>query len=140
MFMQINVNVQISNRLRQNLQRLPSEIKEKIKQAVILTALTKIETPAKQNCKVDTGRLRASIHTSYKSYNERYNYRDNEGQSFNESLNVNPVDNNTYFDVFVGTGVNYAQKIERLYPYLFPAFENSKRFLNTNIKNALRNI
>lgn len=46
-----------------HLGKVSNEIRQKIKHELITTALTDIETPAKQQVPVDTGRLRSSIHT-----------------------------------------------------------------------------
>ena len=43
-------------------------------------------------------------------------------------------------DVIVGSNVVYAQKIERLDPYLFPAMEKSKSDLKSRIDRALASL
>jgi hypothetical protein len=136
--MRLRVDLRIPPQLQRQLQStLHDKIKEIAKREIISTALSDIETPAKQNCRVDTGRLRASIHTAYKGHRENYIYTDNHGTRFESRFGVTFLDTRTFTDVFVGTDVNYAKKIERLYPYLNPAFQAAKRNIPNNIKRAI---
>ena len=139
-----SVRIRVSQRLRRNLNRLPQNIANDIKGAIVETALTRIETVAKQTLTreghVDTGRLRASIHTRYDTTNSNYIYRDNNGELFNGSLMENPRNDLHKFQIFVGTNVEYAGYIERRFPYLLPAFESAKIYMDRKIQSILRSV
>jgi phage gpG-like protein len=104
--------------LQKKLAELTKKITDESQKLILETAIIDIESFAKSNTiPVDTGRLRASIHTKYvKSVNVansithgNYSYSDNTGNSYDGSLSGS-VDINS---VVVGTNVEYAQKINR---------------------------
>jgi len=131
----ISVKISGVRTVGKKLDRKKEQLEENIMEEIIKTALVDIETPAKKKCHVDTGRLRASIHTEYIG-KKQYNYKDNIGNSFDGALSVKLEDD----EVLVGTNVEYGQKMEAIDPYLFPAFESSKAGLRSrlrNIKNKL---
>ena len=136
------VRVRTSRQLRNNLQNISRNLTNDIKRAMIETALTKIETVAKQTLTreghVDTGRLRASIHTRYGDINNLFSYNDDRNNYYNGSLLADPRDDIFRFEIFVGTNVEYAGYIERRFPYLIPAFESSKNYLARRIRSILR--
>jgi hypothetical protein len=115
------------------------EIKVEIQQELIATAITEIETPAKESLTdkghVDTGRLRSSIYVKYKG-NESKNYVDHEGNSFTAKLNI-PVKD---LRVSCGTDVPYGMKIERLDSYLINNFEASKPKFRRNIDKVINKL
>jgi hypothetical protein len=112
-------------------------LEEKIKEAIKQTALIDVETRAKQNLTsgghVDTGRLRASIHTSFRG-NTGHSYSDNQGGRFNGSLSESP---RSELEFLVGTNVVYANYIERRFNYLQSAFENGKQRLQSRLRNII---
>ena len=124
MSVNVTVGVMISDELKRNLRNVYKDMYKEIKKTTIEVALTEIETPAKQKCRVDTGRLRASINTRYANKNANYNYRDNENKSFDGSLDEKPDNTQTRFICIVGTNTEYAPFIEAKYPYLTPSFIN----------------
>lgn len=83
-----------------NLNRFGKETTEKVKDEIVLTAYD-IESDAKQNCPVDTGRLRASI-TAYVDRDKM----------------AALVGSNVEYAIFVELGTNQQQA----HPYLYPAF------------------
>ena len=154
-----SVRIRVSQRLRRNLNRLPQNIANDIKGAIVETALTRIETVAKQTLTreghVDTGRLRASIHTRYgdnipvsSEYGARFRVGDSnktyiyfdkgKKHQYDGTLKKNPIDRSRRFQIFVGTNVEYAGYIERRFPYLIPAFESSKQYMARKIRSILR--
>lgn len=136
------VRVRTSRQLERNLTNLSRDITRDIKSIMVQTALTKIETVAKQTLTreghVDTGRLRASIHTRYGDVNNVFTYRDDMQNHYNGNLLVDPRNDIFKFEIFVGTNVDYSKYIERRFPYLIPAFESSKPYLARKISNLLR--
>lgn len=103
------ITVDLTNRiaLENELKNLKKEIVNEVYEKFITMARVEIETVAKQNVPVDSGRLRASITTLTKESNT-YSYTDREGNSFDGRLkSVQPQ----AYDVIVGTNVEYAMKI-----------------------------
>lgn len=115
---------ELQSQLKQLQQRFPDEVKAMIFEV----ALVDVETYAKDETgiPVDTGRLRASIHTKYlrkpkkpintgsadKSVDHSqmtYIYKDDEGNTFDGTLTPQPDE----YSVIVGTNVKYAKKINR---------------------------
>jgi len=137
-----SVSIRMSNELRRNLNNLPNDIKRIVKGAMIEVAIVKIETVAKQTLTreghVDTGRLRSSIHTRYGNVNTAYNYRDKNGNIYDGTFKLAPIDDMYRFQVWVGTNVEYAGYIERRFPYLIPAFVSSKEHLVRKIRSKMR--
>jgi len=133
-------SVRISNQLLSNLQRLPDEIMRKVKAEVIETALVDIETPAKQQCRVLTGRLRSSIHTKYETKNTSYTSQDNDGKTYDDTIKENPIDKKTKFTCIVGSNVEYAQKIETLDKFLQKPFIQAKPRLKRRIKEIIKGL
>ena len=103
----MNVKVTGIPKVKDNLNKWEQIILKAAKKALIKGAFVDVETGAKkkitQDGHIDTGRLRASIHTSYKG-KETYSYSDNEGKSFTSRLDVRYKE----YNVFVGTDVSYA--------------------------------
>lgn len=103
----------------------------KRKQGQIVLELRKsavrIESEAKRNTPVDTGRLRSSIHSEYAG-KEGFHYSDKKGNGFNGGLSTRAQG----LQILVGTNVEYAALIEYggkgkgPRPYLFPAFLRDK--------------
>jgi phage gpG-like protein len=104
--------------LGKKLAELAKKMPQEAQKLILETAIIDIESFAKSNTiPVDTGRLRASIHTKYvkivnvanSTTHGNYAYSDNAGNSFDGSLSAS-VDINS---VVVGTNVKYASKINR---------------------------
>jgi phage gpG-like protein len=130
------VSVTFDPKLLKNLKGLQKELHEKMKAEVVKTALVDVETPAKQDCRVDTGRLRASIHTKYTD-KKTHSYKDDEGESFDGTLKEGIKDTNTIFKVVVGTNVEYASRIEDISAFLEPNYLKAKPKLEERIKKII---
>jgi len=132
----MNVKVTGIPKVKGNLNKWEQIILKAAKKALIKGALVDVETGAKkkitQDGHIDTGRLRASVHTSYKG-KETYSYSDNEGKSFTSRLDVRYKE----YNVFVGTDVHYSEKIEALDSYLFYAYKNGKNNLPKRIQQEV---
>jgi hypothetical protein len=137
--MSLKVDLTGTRTLSAQIAELKKIFPEEIKAMILEVALVDIETYAKKEADipVDTGRLRASIHTKYIKKPEpktsttqkkliqaqseinhsidtsqlTYNYKDDEGNSFDGTLATKVNDD---FEVVVGTNVKYAKKINRL--------------------------
>lgn len=118
----MSVSVQLigDKELQKQIKKLLIRFPEEVRQEVLEVALVDIESYAKGDTPrnvipVDSGRLRASIHTKFKSGMVKgarmgsETYADKNGKSHDGSLGV-AVDINT---VVVGTNVKYAAKINR---------------------------
>lgn len=95
-----------------------------------------VESEAKKLVNVDTGRLRASIHMESSKVNPTFQYNDNEGRSFDGSLDVTPKG----LEVYVGTNVDYAIVQEQISPYLVPAWEQERVKLIARLKTELQKV
>lgn len=82
---------------------------------------------------VDTGRLRSSIHYESSTVNNNFRYSDDEGNSFDGSLGVNPDE----LEVYVGTNVQYANKIRKINDFLFPPAEAERVELIRRLRKQL---
>lgn len=154
----VRVKFQVSKILQRRLNNIPENIKKAIKGAIIKSALRDMESPAKINCRVDTGRLRASIHTEYTAdYGKRargeIRYISKAWSRTQRSQIVSPREKNRRaeysskiktkigkMDVIVGTDVHYAKKIERLDGFFINAYESSKTPMNREIRLAIRRV
>lgn len=107
-------------KLQQQIKKLAMKFPERVREEVLAVALVDVESFAKGDTPrnvipVDTGRLRASIHTKFKTGMVKgytmgsENYRDDEGKTFDGTLKTS-ID---FDSVVVGTNVNYAAKINR---------------------------
>jgi hypothetical protein len=115
-----------------NLRRYSKEAEQKTNDAIMFTA-TQIETDAKLNTPVLTNRLRSSEHIQKKE-TTAYNYKDNEGKSYDGLMNVNLKKG----EVAVGTNVNYAIFQERKHKFLFKAYNKNRKLLEKELKRLLK--
>lgn len=137
--MGIELKIKGLEKTLKNLKGKEKEILQASRNALIESAFIDVETVAKQKLTRDghikTGRLRASIHTTFKGQ-KVHKYSDSSGKSFRSNLNVNRTD----YNVFVGTNVVYARKIERLDTYLVYAFLNARKLIPARIQKHLLKI
>ncbi len=122
----VNVRDKDLNKIIKRLDRKGKVARKRTNKAIIATALN-IEGDAKESSDipVDTGRLRASIHAEYKD-STKYRYSDNEGRSFDGSLDVKPSD----LQAYVGSNVQYAPTQEAKNHFLISSY-------NANIKKLV---
>lgn len=105
----ISFKVLNASKLKKELSDLEKRIANEVLETVASMARVEIETVAKRNVPVDSGRLRASILTITPDTTS-YSYTDRKGNSFDGMLkSVNP----TKTEVIVGTNVEYAERIHR---------------------------
>lgn len=90
------------------LRRIPTATGDVAQDELHKSGLT-IETSAKQDTPVDTGRLRSSLHMESSEVNRSFTYSDQAGRSYSGKLSVMPKP----LEVYVGTNVEYAEKIHR---------------------------
>ena len=102
-----------------------------------------IETGAKEETPVDTGRLRSSIHMESNSINRTFIYSDEGGAVFNGKLGVSPKP----LEVYVGTNVHYAEKIHRNggrngrgQGFLLKAYEAERPLLIARLRKGIREV
>lgn len=137
--MGIRVDIRGISRIQANSRQFEKDIIKAVQGAMVKGAMVDIESGAKkkitQDRHVDTGRLRASIHTTYTG-KEIHNYNDMEGGAFEDRLDVRRKD----FNVFVGSAVIYAKKIEFLDSFLYFAFKNGQKKLPRRIKQEVQRV
>jgi len=105
-------------------------VHENIDREVQATAF-EIDREAKKEVRVDTGRLRSSIHPQFKG-TTGFQYADDEGGFFDGLVRVNLK----IFEAIVGTNVEYARDIEKESPFLEPA----TKLAAANFQKRMRNI
>jgi len=140
MIITATVNSRSSNKILKNFKKYPVSVQKEIRKEISETAVS-IETRAKNNSPVKTGRLRSSIHSKLKN-NENYPYSDNEGRSFIGTL-LTPFKG---IGALVGTNVEYAAMVEYgeietktgQQPFLGPAATAEKPKFIQNITRAVR--
>lgn len=120
--MSVKVDLVGDKELKKQLKQLMKIIPNETLATLLEVAFVDIETFAKDkaNIPVNTGRLRASLHTKYKRKpkestlpipSQQTNFRYSaEGELFDGTLSE-PIDENT---IIVGTNVEYAKRINRL--------------------------
>jgi hypothetical protein len=93
--------------LREEMKKLNERIQEEVDETILAMSRVEIETVAKRNVPVDSGRLRASIITITKD-TTTFNYTNREGGSYDGMLRTVRAGDG---EVIVGTNVEYAEKI-----------------------------
>jgi len=123
--MELSAGTYNLNAFRRRLNTYPDRLKQELKEIGLETALVDIETEAKlkltRDKHIDTGRLRASIHTEY------------EGSPLHILGGISGP-----LDWVVGTNVGYAWKIEKIDSYVIWAFKRAKPKYLTRCKQAIR--
>lgn len=113
---------------------------EKIVEKELNRSGIRIETASKQKITefghIDTARLRSSIHFESELANRSFTYSDETGRSFDGKLDVDPKD----LEVYVGTNVEYAEKIRQINDYLFPPAENERAKLLAQLKSQFQKL
>lgn len=115
----ISVDLKGDLKLRDQLHILSELMEDKVKAMILEVAFVDVETFAKTKVPVDSGRLRASIHTKFKSKGDAkalplpesqltFSYKA-QGETFDGTLRE-PLKE---LEVIVGTNVEYAKKINR---------------------------
>ncbi len=104
---------------------IPDNLRQSLSDTIKEIAIVDIETEAKlkltRDGHIDTGRLRASIHTEYKGSSRILRGR---------------ISNDLTF--IVGTNVVYARKIERIDSYLIWAYKRALPKLRVKLSQAIR--
>ena len=135
----ISVNIRGIRRTIDNMEQFEEKIVNAVKKGMEKTALTDIERGAKRKIAsdghIDTGRLRASIHTNYGN-NTTHNYSDQLGNSFSESL----INVSQEFKIMVGTAVEYAIYIEDMDSFLYYAYNKGIRKMPKRIKKEVNKV
>ena len=117
-----------------NLDDFGQTVTEKLEDVTDEAAIN-VERVAKKNVRVDTGRLRSSIHPVFtNSSDTNFGYTDKKGNNFDGSTNEKTKTD----EAFVVTNVEYAQSIEDLDPFLFPAWEAERPQYIKRIKKILK--
>lgn len=134
-----NIEITGVNELLKKFARFQNEIKVEVQQELVATAITEIETKAKETLTsdghIDTGRLRSSVYVKYKGH-ESKRYSDDEGNGFVCNLNT-PVKD---LKVSCGTDVPYAKKIEQMDSYLIKNFEKAKPKFKENVDKVINDL
>lgn len=143
--MSMRVTVRGSQNIINNMDAFKEKILKATRKAMLTTALVDIESGAKRKLTndghIDTGRLRASIHTAYPSVRgvtgqDTHNYSDKYGTTYTSRLDVNSSE----FKVVVGTNVKYAIFVENLDSFLFYAFNKSKVKFKQRLKKEVNKV
>lgn len=135
--MSVRVNIRGIRNIQRNSEQLEKDLTKAVHGAMVKGAMIDIETGAKkkitQDRHIDTGRLRASIHTTYGN-KVIHNYNDMDGKSFEAMLDVRRKE----FNVFVGTDVVYAKFIEQLDSFIYFAFKHAQPKIAKRIKREVQ--
>ena len=108
---QLTVRLVGMNKLNERLKRVVGAVRDQLNKAIILTAFD-VEKDAKNLVRVDTGRLKTSIHTRIKD-----------------------------LEADVSTNVVYAEVNEYVYkPFMRPALKMNESKFNNRVREAIRGI
>jgi hypothetical protein len=136
----IAVNLRGAAKINRRFKRMPNQLKQKLSKTIRQTAIVHIETVAKNKLTsdkhIDTGRLRASIHTEWKG-NRGFLYKDRFGKKFGGGLLGTIKDD---LGCIVGTNVEYAKYVERKDSYLAYAFKKARPILIKRVRETLREV
>jgi hypothetical protein len=105
--MSVRIIIKNNNKLSNELKKLNKDLQHEIYDTLYAMSKAEIETVAKRNVPVDSGRLRASINTMTENV-DTFNYTDRNGNSFDGMLKTVRAKKG---QIFVGTNVEYAEKI-----------------------------
>ena len=144
----VSVKIHGTRTVIDNLDEFEKKIQIATKKAIIQGALVDIETVAKRKLTtdkhIDTGRLRASIHTSYKKSpdgrGERrttHHYTDNRGNNYVSDIFESTSND---FAVVVGTDVHYGTYIEALDSYIFYAYHKGLPKIKRRVAREVRKV
>jgi len=121
------VNLRGVAKINRRFERMPNQLKQKLSKTIRQTAIIHIETVAKNKLTsdkhVDTGRLRASIHTEYKG---------------TERILLGKITDE--LGCIVGTNVEYARYVERIDSYLAYAFKKARPILLRKVREVLKEV
>jgi hypothetical protein len=145
--MKTSVKIDASDVMK-NIPVFTKRVQDEVKKTLIKSALVDVETVAKQiltaGGHVDTGRLRASIHTEYLGQTGHSYSASSVGAktgakakqtNFDGGLSAKPSHE---LEVIVGTNVEYARRIHyEQTPYLQSALENARANLLSRFKNII---
>ena len=135
----MRVNIKGISKVKLNSDKFQKKLEKAVYGAMVEGALVDIETGAKkkitQDKHIDTGRLRASIHTTYTGH-EIHNYNDMEGGAYEDRLDVKRKE----FNLFVGTAVKYAKYIEFMDSFLYFAFKHGQQKMPKRIRKHVQRV
>ena len=148
----MRVRIRGVEKVKKNADKIQEKIIKATRMGMIKSAIIDIETGAKKKITedghIDTGRLRASIHTTYKDADTFYPkgmfkpasgqkfYRALKGKGFRGKLDVK----RKLYNIFVGTDVHYSTKIEELDSYLYFAFKQAQKKLERRIQKEVKEV
>lgn len=134
------VNIRGLGKINKRFKRMPAKLKRKLSTTIRQTAIVKIETVAKNKLTadkhIDTGRLRASIHTEWKG-NRGFMYQNRFGTKFGGGLPGKITDE---LGVIVGTNVEYARYVERIDSYLNYAYKIARPILLRRVRETIQEV
>lgn len=123
----ISVNLRDVGKINRRFKRMPKQLRQKLSNTIRQTAIVHIETVAKNKLTadkhIDTGRLRASIHTEYKG-----------------TKRILPGKITDELGCIVGTNVEYAKYVERIDSYLAYAFKKARPILLRKVREVLKEV
>jgi hypothetical protein len=107
--MSVKLDIKGIEELNKELNKIQKKIAPNVYKTIIEVMKVEVETKAKKEVPVDTGRLKNSIYVATKGM--KYNYRDDLGNSYDGTAKDVKLDT---YDVAVGSNVNYAEKMDKL--------------------------
>jgi len=121
------VNLRGVGKINRRFKRMPKQLRQKLSNTIRQTAIVHIETVAKNKLTadkhVDTGRLRASIHTEFKG-----------------TRRILPGKITDELGCIVGTNVEYAKYVERIDSYLAYAYKKARPILLRKVREVLKDV
>jgi len=130
--MSVTVTITGLNDVQDFIHKVPETMMAKLTLIIKNAALVCMDD-AKRNSPVITGRYRSSVHIATENAS-KYNYNDDEGQSFDGSFSEEAGPD----EIFVGTNVEYSDKVESKHRTMDNARVQSQFYLTTKLHELTR--
>lgn len=131
----LRVELTGTEKLKNKFLRLGKIGREALKGALNDTAIEATSKAVEDEKAVDTGRLRSSIHFETPT-TRAHRYKDNKGRSYDGSFAFKPRE----FEVYFGTNVEYALRIEYKLGYMKAGRDKAVAVIDKNMINRWNKI
>jgi phage gpG-like protein len=130
--MSVTVTITGLNDVQDFIHKVPASMMDRLNRIIKDAALVCMDH-SKRNSPVITGRYRSSLHIETEKAS-KYNYNDDEGRSFDGSFSEEAGQD----EIFVGTNVEYSDKVESKHRTMDEARIQAQFYLTTKLHELTR--